>query len=173
MVALLTYKDMFEYFKSERTKLIEALRKLPKEELTRNRGLSFDSIKEILAHTIMYEDTWLHYRLPGVGEITKWKLEDFKNLDDIKRYMREIDAKTEKLFDGITNEDLRKKVKRVRSDGTEEVYELEQVLFQLAIESIHHFGEIMGEFWKMKIDAPYYSYLAYIRDRKMGQVSAS
>ena len=63
----------------------------------------------------MYEDTWLHYRLPGVGEITKRKLEDFKNLDDIKRYMREIDAKTEKLFDGITNSGIEEKVNKFTS----------------------------------------------------------
>lgn len=162
---MLSYKDMFDYFKKERARLIETLEKLPNEEFFKSRSLSFDSIKDVLAHTVMNEDTWLHYRLPGLGVSTIRKLEDFKSLDDIKQYITEVDAKTTKLFGRIADQDLRKPVKRLRPDGSEEVYELEQVLYQLPIEAIHHFGEIFGEFWKMNLEAPYYSYLAYSKDK--------
>jgi len=113
----------------------------------------------------MVEDNWLHYRAAGVGTGTSLKLEDFRTLEDIKKYMAEVDAKTKGLFNMLTEKDLRRSVRRVSSDGKEETFTLEQVLYQVPIENIHHFGEIFAEFWKMDLDAPYYSYLAYSKER--------
>src|SRR3972149_8244535 len=152
---------MFDYFKKARAHLIEALENLPNEEFTKSRGLSFNSIKDVFVHTIMVEDTWLHYRFPGLGASTDRKFQDFKNIDDAKKYSAEVDAKTAKLLSAVTDQDLRKPVRRRLSDGSEEVYELAQVLYHLPIEVIYHFGEIFAEFWKMDLDAPYYSYLAF------------
>jgi len=167
MSSLLGYEELFDYFKRARGKLIEALERLPNEQFTRARGLSFESIKDVLVHTVMNEDTWLHYRLPGLGNSNTQKFEDFRNLEDVKRYIAEVDEKTNRLFARITKEDLRKPVKRVSRDGSEEVFELEQVLYQLPIEAIYHFGEIFAEFWKMDLQAPYYSYLAYSKENKV------
>lgn len=156
---------MFDYFKRERAKLIGALGKLSNEELARDRGLSFGSMKDVLVHTVMVEDNWLHYRAAGLGTGTSLKLEDFRTLAEIEKYMSDVDAKTNKLFSGLTQKDLRRIVRRVSSDGKQESYALEQILYQVPIENIHHFGEIFAEFWKMGLDAPYYSYLAYSKDQ--------
>jgi hypothetical protein len=32
-------------------------------------------------------------------------------------------------------------------------------------ENYYHYGEIFAEFWKMNVDAPYYSYLAYAKEK--------
>jgi len=162
---LLGHREMFDYFKRERARLMETLEKLPNEELGKNRELSFPSIRDVLVHTVMVEDNWLHYRAAGLSSGTSLKLEDFKNLQDIKKYIAEVDSKTTKLFAAMTEKDLRREVRRTTQDGKEEVFTLEQILFHVPIEIIHHFGEIFAEFWKMNIDAPYYSYLAYSKDR--------
>jgi uncharacterized damage-inducible protein DinB len=167
---LLSYRDMFDYFKKERARLIDALEKLPQKELERNREISFLSLKDVLIHTVMVEDNWLHYRAAGLGSGTSLKPEDFKNLQDVKKYIVEVDSKTAKLFSGMTEKDLGKEVRRTSREGKEEVFTLEQILYHVPIEIIHHFGEIFAEFWKMDIDAPYYSYLAYSKD-KMGNRS--
>jgi uncharacterized damage-inducible protein DinB len=57
MSGLLSYEELFDYFKRARGKLIEALERLPEEEFTRARGLSFESMKDVLLHTVMNEDT--------------------------------------------------------------------------------------------------------------------
>ncbi len=156
------YLELFDYFKKARTKLVESLEKLTNEDFTKNRGLSFDSIKDVFTHTIMVEDNWLHYRFPGLGEVTTdRKFQDFKNIADVKRYMFEVDAKTSKLFEKLGEADLQKQVKRPLPNGGAAVYSLAQVLYHVPIEVIYHYGEIFAEFWKMNIDAPYYSYLAY------------
>jgi len=166
MSDLLGYEELFEYFKRARGRLIEALERLPGEEFTRSRGLSFGSIKDVFVHTVMNEDTWLHYRLPGLGNSTTRRFEEFRSLEDIKRYITEVDGKTNRLFAQITEDDLRRPVKRIARDGSEESFELEQVLYQLPIEAIYHFGEVFAEFWKMNLDAPYYPYLAYSKENR-------
>jgi hypothetical protein len=103
----------------------------------------------------MVEDNWLHYQYAGLGPGTSHRFEDFK----IRRreVHGEVDAKTVGLFGNTTNQDLRKTFKRSLPNGEEEVLELEQVLY--------HYGEIFAEFWKMNVDALYYSYLAYAREK--------
>ena len=123
------------------------------EEFTKNRGLSFDSIKNVFVHTIIVEDNWLNYRTAGLGEITK-KVEDFRNLQEIMEYMSEVDTKTTKFF-------TTKLVKRIKPDGEEIMYPLGDVLYHIPIEMIHHYGEIFAELWKINNHAPYYSYLDY------------
>ncbi len=163
---MLSYQDLFEYYKKERTKIIAALEKLPNSEFVKNRELSFDSIKNVFAHTVMVEDNWLHYRAAGIPEGGKIKFDDFKNLVDIKRYISEVDAKTEKMFSKMTDQDLARDVKRTTQEGKVETIKLEHILYHIPIEIIHHFGEIFAEFWKMNIDAPYYSYLTHMKDRR-------
>jgi uncharacterized damage-inducible protein DinB len=164
MSCLLSYEQLFGYFKKARGRLIDALESLTEEEFTKARGLSFESMKDVLLHTVMNEDSWLHYRLPGLGNSAARRFEEFTSMGDIKKYIIEVDGKTNRLFAQITEDDLRRPVKRIARDGTEESFALEQVLFQLPIEAIYHFGEIFAEFWKMNLQAPYYPYLAYSRE---------
>jgi uncharacterized damage-inducible protein DinB len=159
--------DMFDYFKKARAKLVEALEKMPNEEFTKGRGLSFESIKDVFIHTVMVEDNWLHYRIAGIGSGTSRKFQDFKDMEDVKKYMAEVDAKTVKLFNRITGQDLHRSFKRSLPNGKEEVLEVERVLYHVPIEIIYHYGEIFAEFWRMNIDAPYYSYLTYSREKAL------
>ncbi len=162
---MLGYEELFAYFKRERDKIVSALEKMPQEEFTKNRELSFYSIKDVLIHTVLVEDNWLHYRAAGRGE-AQVKFDDFKSLDDVRKYMREVDQKTLELFRRLKPEDLKREVRRVYPDGRVSVYTLEQVLYHVPIEVIHHYGEIFAEFWRMNVDAPYYSYLNYSKDKE-------
>lgn len=79
----------------------------------------------------------MHYGLPGLGNSTRRRFEEFRNVEDIKKYVAEVDGKTNRLFAQITEDDLRRPVKRIARDGGEESFELEQVLYQLPIEAIY------------------------------------
>jgi uncharacterized damage-inducible protein DinB len=161
---LLSYQDLFDYFKKEREGLVHIFETMSEEEFIKNRGLSFDSIKDVFVHTVIVEDNWPHYRAAGLGESTQ-KVEDFRNLQEIMKYITEVDTKTTRLFNTITSNDLKKRVKRPLPDGKEIVYPLDDVLYHIPIEIIHHYGEIFAEFWKTNINAPYYSYLAYSKEK--------
>ena len=160
----MNYTELFDYFKSERTRIVESFEKLPYEELEKNRELSFYSIKDVFLHTIDVEDAWLHYRRLGKPE-HGFHPERFHGLAEIKDYISEVDAKTNALLPALTEEDLKLDVHRKHSDGRETVYPLKDVLYHIPIEVIHHYGEIFAEFWKMNLDAPYLSYLKYSQAR--------
>ena len=162
---MLSYVELFDYFKTARARLVEAFEKMPNEEFVKGRGLSFESIKDVFVHTVMVEDNWLHYRIAEIGSGTSRKFQDFKGIEDVKKYMAEVDAKTGKLFSRITSQDLQKLFKRTLPNGKEEVLKVENVLYHVPIEIIYHYGEIFAEFWKMNIDAPYHSFLAHSRGK--------
>jgi uncharacterized damage-inducible protein DinB len=165
VLSLLGYRELFDYIKAERARLIESFGKMSNEDFAKDRGLSFGSMKDVLVHIVMVEDNWLHYRAAGLGTGTSLKPEDFKNLNDIKKYIADVDAKTAKMFDKMTDRDLQKQVKRTYPDGREDVYTLEQLLYHIPLEIIHHIGEIFAGFWSMNIDAPYYSYLSFSKEK--------
>ncbi len=155
---LLDYKDLFDYLRKARVKMIEALERLPSEELSRDRGISFGSIKNVFVHTVIAEDNWLHHI--AVGESwSRLRAEDFTSLDEIKEFIKRVDAKTDKLLSETTEQDLQREIRIVGTNEMEQSYELGDILYQVPIQAIYHFGEILAEFWMMNLEAPYYSYL--------------
>lgn len=80
-------------------------------------------------------------------------MEDLEDLKTIRRYIDEVDRKTDLLFARMTDRDLSREVRRPRSDGSENVYTLEQVLYHIPIEIIHPYGEIFAELWKMDLES--------------------
>jgi uncharacterized damage-inducible protein DinB len=161
---MLTYSVLFDYFKHARRYLIRAFERLSHEEFVRPRGLSFDSIKDVFVHTIMVEDVWLHYRPNGVT-MSSQVLKDIKTLHDVEQYVADVDAKTAALFQRLTVQDLRQQFPVIRPGGRNSVECLSDILYHVPIEIIYHYGELFAEFWKMGVDAPYYSYRQYAHDR--------
>lgn len=162
---MLSYTDLFDYFKSERSMIIEALEKLPVEELTKNRELSYYSLKDVFLHSVAGEDVTLHYRMQGLSP-PEFHFTDYPDMAAVKRYVADVDRKTSELFSRITEGELKREVRFKRRDGTETVYTVEDALYNTPIEVIHHYGEIFAEFWKMNLNAPFLSYMAWVREKK-------
>ena len=80
---MIDFRDLFQYVKKEREALIDALEHLTHSEFTQDVGLSFGSIKNVFAHTVMVEDIWLHYRIAGLEASPPQILEDFTTLGNI------------------------------------------------------------------------------------------
>lgn len=161
---MLSYTDLFEYFKKEREGLVLAFEKMPNEEFTKNRELSFYSIKDVFLHTLDVEDSWLNYTYHGKPR-PDFAPQNFKDIEQVKQRISEVDSKTTDFFSKLTLQDLRKQVTRRMADGKEMTAPMENVLYHIPIEIIHHYGEIFAEFWKMDTNAPYTSYLRFAEKR--------
>lgn len=161
---MIDFRDLFKYFKRERRELIAALEHLTRNQFTRDEGLSFGSIKNVLAHTVIVEDTWLHYRITGRGMSSPRVPEDFMTLNEITQYMADVDAKTQSFLDSVTTEFLQRDLQVARPSGRRSVDKIINILYHIPIEIIHHYGEIFAVLWKLNIIAPYYSYLDYTRE---------
>ena len=79
--------------------------------------------------------------------------------------MTEVDSKTSALFGRLTERDLDRKFKLTRPDGTETMERVEDILYHVPIEVIHHYGEIFGVFWEIGLIAPYYPIFSFLKNR--------
>ncbi len=161
---MIDFRDLFLYFKKERSELIKALEQLTRNQFIQDVGLSFGSIKDVLAHTVIVEDTWLHYRITEGETVSPCRPEDFTTLNEIKQYMADVDAKTQSFLDSVTAEILQRDLRVTRPSGRSSVDKIINILYHIPIEVIHHYGEIFAVLWKQNIIAPYYSYLDYTRE---------
>lgn len=163
---MINFRDLFQYVKKEREALINALEHLTYNEFSQDVGLSFGSIKNVFAHTVMVEDIWLHYRIAGVEASLPHSPEDFMTLNEIKDYMDDVDAKTQHFLDTLDDDMLQRDLTVSRPSGRSSVDKIINILYHIPIEIIHHYGEIFAELWKMNVIAPYYSYLDYAREHR-------
>jgi uncharacterized damage-inducible protein DinB len=163
---MINFHDLFQYVKKEREALIDALEHLTHNEFTEDVGLSFGSIKNVFAHTVMVEDIWLHYRIAGLEASPPHIPEDFTTLNEIKNYIDDVDTKTQFFLDSLTDDVLQRDLRVSRPSGRSSVDKIINILYHIPIEIIHHYGEIFAELWKMNVIAPYYSYLDYTREQR-------
>jgi uncharacterized damage-inducible protein DinB len=75
-----------------------------------------------------------------------------------------VDRKTEVFFHTMTEERLQQRMNVVRPNGRTTDDTIGDVLYQIPIEIIHHYGELLAELWKMNAEIPYYTYLKFRRE---------
>ena len=80
--------DLIRYNHIVRGLYFDAMAKLPWAEVVANRGLSFDSMRDVFLHLTLVEDRWISYIIPG--RFKEWVDPDFdafKDMDSLKKYM--------------------------------------------------------------------------------------
>ena len=157
-------KTLVEYSQSVRNKYIEKLAALPWEEVTKNRGASFGSLRNILLHTIDAEDRLVNYIV--AGRTKDWisrSPEDFRDMDSIKKHASETESKTKVYLATLTPEALDRKVDFSRPGKSPMLVRIEDILIHAALENIHHFGELIAMLWQMDVEPPHMGWLGYLQ----------
>ena len=157
-------KTLVEYSQSVRNKYIEKLAALPWEEVTKNRGASFGSLRNILLHTIDAEDRLVNYI--AAGRTRDWisrSPEEFRDMDSIKKRASETESKTKVYLATLTPEVLDRKVDFSRPGMPLMPVRIEDILIHAALENIHHFGELIAMLWQMDVEPPHMGWLGYLQ----------
>ena len=146
-------KDLLEYNKQVRQRYLQALTRIPWEELTRNREASFNSIRNIFIHTLKAIDYWLDVLLNEQNCKAK-QYKKYKNLEEICEYKDYVEERMQSYLDNSFSGALSKKYV-IRTDlGTEEEVTAEDILIHLFEEEVHHRGELIALLWQMNIEPP-------------------
>jgi uncharacterized damage-inducible protein DinB len=58
-------KEWYRYNSYVRKKYLDAMQKLPQNEISRDRGASFPTLLDILAHTLDAYNGWFFFRYKG------------------------------------------------------------------------------------------------------------
>jgi uncharacterized damage-inducible protein DinB len=157
-------KDLVEYSQSVRSRYIEQLWTLPWEEVTKNRGASFESVRNILLHTIDAEDRLVNDVVTGrTRDWVSRSPEEFRGMDSIKKRASETESETKAYLARLTPEELERKVDFSRPGMPPMIVRVEDILIHAALENIHHFGELIAVLWQMDVEPPRMGWLGYLQ----------
>jgi uncharacterized damage-inducible protein DinB len=146
-------RDLLEYNETVRHRYFETFAILSWREFIKNREASFHSIRNIFVHTLGAIDYWLDI-LQKQNYHSKKDYDKYRDLDEVKEYMKHIEKRTREYLKSLTAEELSKTC-TVRDDDNRNIkITAEDVLIHVFEEEVHHRGELNALLWQMGIDPP-------------------
>ena len=148
--------DLIRYNHIVRALYFDAFAKLPWDEVAANKGLSFDSVRNVFLHLTLVEDRWISYTIPG--RFKEWRdpdFESFKNMDSLEKYMNDVKANTEKYLQKLSDKELKRQIVVPWGEKPYSQRSIETVLTHMVLEDMIHYGELSAALWQMDLEAPY------------------
>jgi len=154
MTSVADFRSIFEYNWRVLRDYGDALAKLPKAELTKNREATYGSMKNIFHHILSVHDGWLNVTAQGASADAKTREKDFDevaSMDEIRAYMEKIIAKEKRFLGKLSEKDLERKV---QPSWKKRPHALRDALMQVTLEQAHHLGELIALFWQIDVEPP-------------------
>jgi uncharacterized damage-inducible protein DinB len=148
--------DLICYNHTVRGLYIDAMAKLPWAQVVEPRGLSFESMRDVLVHLTLVEDRWINYIIPD--RFKEWvdpNFDAFKDLDLLKKYMQAVEGKTECYLATLSMEELNRQIVVPWGGKPYTRVSVETVLTHMVLEDMIHYGELSAALWQMGLEAPY------------------
>ena len=146
-------RKLIEYNEEVRHRYFDALSRLPWDEMIKNREASFHSIRNIFVHILDATDYWLDFLLNEQLR-TKRAFDDYRTVEDVRKYMARVEARMRTYCDSLTPKGLPREYE-VRNDlGESTRVTAEDVLIHVFEEEVHHRGELIALLWQMGIEPP-------------------
>jgi uncharacterized damage-inducible protein DinB len=154
--------DLIRYNHLVRGLYFDAFAKLPWDEVAANKGLSFDSMRNVFLHLTLVEDRWISFIIPG--RFKDWVDPDFDAFNDmaaLKKYMLRVKQNTEVYLAKLSAEDLSRKIVVPWGDKPNTKISIETGLTHMVIEDMIHYGELSASLWQTGLEAPYMGFWRY------------
>ncbi len=139
-------KNWHSYNARVRSGYIESFTKLPREELSRDRGASFPTMLDIFEHTMGAYWFWLKLAtgnptLPQVGPFSDTG--PGPTVEEIKKFEQQVQSLVKRFLDGLVEQDLDKTF-LVHSDhfDHDHIVSVRNMLWHLVEEELQHRGEL-------------------------------
>jgi uncharacterized damage-inducible protein DinB len=153
---------LLEYNQELRSVYLDKLSELPWEEVVKDRGASFPSLRDIYLHCIICVDGIVNHILQGIPSFPRINYDDYESIEKIRQYVDQVESEANKYLSKITPEELSRKIERKRRDGSSNRATVEDYLIHLFQEEIHHIGELIALLWQMGVSPPHMGWLQYI-----------
>jgi uncharacterized damage-inducible protein DinB len=150
------FREWAEYNIRAREGYLAVFEKLPKEELTRDRGASYPSLLQIQCHILGAQWWWLKNASLPPGPARPSEIGDPPSLEDVQRFEREVDAVVREYFRRLSEEDLDRRYSAPKPAGYSKEIEItvRDTLLHLLEEEIQHRGELNALLWQRDVDPP-------------------
>ncbi|MCI4362998.1 MAG: DinB family protein [Thermoplasmata archaeon] len=146
-----------EYNRAVFERFARRVRRLPRKEAFRRRGIGHESLFDTLVHILNVQEVWLVYIVRGRN--SDRELEAL--FEDSSRHPKEwkgFDAYSRRVWEGVEetlrplgSRELGRKVKAFWMPGN---YTVRDALLQVSLEEAHHLGEIIGALWQKDVEPP-------------------
>jgi len=154
--------DLVRYNHVVRRLYFDALAKLSWSEIIADKGLSFDSMRNVFLHLTYVEDRWINCVIPGRHEkIVGMDFNAFKDSEALKNYMQQAAKNTENYLAKLSADELKREVVVPWGDEPGAKITVETALTHLVVEDLIHYGELSAALWQMGLEAPYMGFWAY------------
>src|SRR5205809_1898873 len=132
----------------------EALAKLPREELIKNREATHGSMKNIFHHIPSAQAGWPNAAPQGTSADPAMREKDFDevpSMDPLRAYLEKIIAKEASFLASLRDKDLGR---RVKPEWKERSHPLQDALMQVTFEQAHYMGELIALFGQGDVARP-------------------
>lgn len=151
--------DFYKYNSIVRKKYLDEIEKLRWEEVTKDRGASYGSIRNIFLHVLDAYRYWLEFAIAGakVREYKDAEPSTFESAADLRKYEQQVDTTVIELVQNLRDEDLSRiyTVLSVEPDDSDSIQiSMETILMHMIEEELQHRGELNCLFWQGNHDPP-------------------
>jgi uncharacterized damage-inducible protein DinB len=152
-------RECFGYNSYVRKKYLQALERLPPEELEPDRGASYPSILKIFIHVLDAYRLSLMIEYPRLSDEVIEQLKDANSLQEAKELEKEGDSFVMSFIEGLDEEKLESKFETTMS-GKREEFTVSQMLWHMVEEQLQHIGELNALLWQLNIDPPTHAWFS-------------
>ncbi len=156
-------KEWYRYNSYVRKKYLDVLEKLPEAEVTRDRGASFPTMIDIVAHTLDAYMSWL-YRYKGKPYEPSSKMRGkVRSVRQLREEEKRVDSTVLNFVEGLQPADLDNTFQTFNYgplwEGRTWQITLRQMLWHMVEEELQHRGELNALLWQIDVDAPVFDWL--------------
>jgi len=152
---------MLEYSQYLRHAYFDAFTKLSWDDFVKNRGASFDSIRNIFLHCVEVLDRYINMFIRGAGEQPRINFDDYDSFDKIRAYLDRVEYEVNAYLKTVTPQELERKFERKFTSGAVTLT-VEDALIDVFQEETHHYGEFIALLWQMQIEPPHLGWSRFI-----------
>jgi uncharacterized damage-inducible protein DinB len=153
---------MLEYSQFLRLRYLDTFSKLPWDEFVKDRGASFDSLRNIFLHSVDVLDFYINIFFQDDTERERVNFDEYDNFEKFKDYVERVDSDAKAYLSKVTPEELSRKIERKYDDGIVVELTIEDWLIQFFQEETHHRGEFIALLWQMEIEPPHLGWSKYL-----------
>ncbi len=154
---------LIRYTHAARRGYLKTLSELPWDDVVKDRGASFSSIRNIFLHALDVEDRLINYAIQGKSE--QWVQQDYGKFTDmrsVENRVNEVENKVEAYIKGLTQHELDRKITLPWRRDPPLTMRVEDVLVQISIEDASHMGELIALMWQEDRQPPFLSWSGFL-----------
>lgn len=166
-----TLRDWCAFNARARRGYLETFARLPRKELTRERGASYPTLLKIMEHTLDANRIWIQKGSVGEEAAPYIDLGPDPSLDEIRLYEDQVRAEMVRFLNGLTEEDLDRTFRIPKGGGfpSDLVLSVRDMLWHLVEEELQHRGELNALLWQFDVDPPIFDWIDWINIPERGQ----